>query len=296
MSAASTDWAIRVPASSANLGAGFDVLGMALALHAEVGCGEPPHGARLADEHHPTRIAFKRLGGEGELWVRSSIPIGRGLGFSGAVRVAGAAAALVQRSGPQALDDHDGLVDVLTVAAELERHADNAAASLYGGLVVAAADMVTRVPLAFDPAVVVWVPDATTTSTDHSRTTLANQVSLGDAVFNLGRVAMFVAACANGDASTLREATRDRLHQDLRLEHVPRSASAMQLGLEAGAWATWLSGSGPTVAMFCESSRAEEIAAHLPTAGHTKLLRIDHEGATVTGVGAEIEPDESASG
>lgn len=284
MSDSVTDWAIRVPASSANLGAGFDVLGMALALYAEVGCGQPPDGALIADEHHPATIAFRRLAGDGAVWVRSEIPMGRGLGFSGAVRVGGAAAALVQRNGPRALDEPDGLSDVLAVATELERHADNAAASLHGGLVVAAADTVTRVPLAFDPAVVVWIPDAATTSTDHSRTTLTEHVSLSDAVFNLGRVAMFVAACANGDKSALREATRDRLHQDLRLEHVPQSASAMQQGLEAGAWATWLSGSGPTVAMFCKSKRAEEIAAHLPRTGHTKLLRIDHEGATVTGI------------
>ena len=294
--ATSTGWAVRVPASSANLGAGFDVLGMALALHAEVGCGRPPDGALVADDHHPATIAFRRLGGEGGLWVRSAIPMGRGLGFSGAIRVAGAAAALVQRNGSGALDDPDGLADVLAVASELERHADNAAASLYGGLVVAAAGTATRVPLAFDPAVVVWVPDATTTSTDQSRTTLADQVSRLDAVFNLGRVAMFVAACANGDAAALREATRDRLHQAVRLANVPQSASAMEAGLDAGAWAAWLSGSGPTVAMFCESSRAEEIAAQLPPDGHTKLLRIDHEGAVVTGVTDETQPADRSSG
>lgn len=274
-------WAIRVPASSANLGAGFDVLGMALALHAEVGCGQPPVGALEADEHHPATIAFRRLSGRGQLWVRSTIPIGRGLGFSGAVRVGGAAAALVQRDGPGSLDTADGLAEVMKVATDLERHADNAAASLHGGLVVAAADTVTRVPMGFDPTVVAWVPDAATTSTDRSRATLGDQVDRDDAVFNLGRVAMFVAACATGEVAALREATRDRLHQDVRLAHVPQSAAAMRAGLQAGAWAVWLSGSGPTVAMFCESNRADEVAAELPSDGHTKVLRIDHEGATV---------------
>jgi homoserine kinase len=282
-------WAVRVPASSANLGAGFDVLGMALNLHAEVGCGPVPDGARAVDARHPATAAFRQLDGVGELWVRSSIPMGRGLGFSGAVRVGGAVAAVVQRFGPSSLDEAEVRSQVLAVASELERHADNAAASLYGGLVVAAADTVTRVPMAFDPAVVVWVPDATTTSTDQSRTALADQISRSDAVFNLGRVAMFVAACANGDAAALRTATQDRLHQSARLAHVPRSAETMQAGLDAGAWASWLSGSGPTVAMFCESSRADEIAAQLPALGHTKVLRIDHEGATVTGVDDESE-------
>jgi homoserine kinase len=282
-------WAIRVPASSANLGAGFDVLGMALTLHAEVGCGARPARAQAADEHHPATVAFRRSGGDGPLWVRSSIPMGRGLGFSGAVRVGGAAAAVVQQHGPDALDDEDRCSDVLAVASELEGHADNAAASLHGGLVVAAAGTVTRVPLAFDPAVVVWVPASATTSTDQSRTTLTELVSRDDAVFNLGRVAMFVAACANGDASALRTANDDRLHQDIRLAQVPGSRAAIAAGLDAGAWASWLSGSGPTVAMFCESSRAEEIAEHLPATGHTKVLRIDHEGAIVTAVDASAD-------
>ena len=284
MNSAMNEWAVRVPASSANLGSGFDVLGLALSMHAEAGCGPAPAGARSVDSHHPATIAFRRLGGTGELWIRSTIPVGRGLGFSGAVRVAGAAAAIVQRTGHTALDHTDSVAEVLAVATELEHHADNAAASLYGGLVVAAAGTVSRVPLAFDPAVVVWVPDATTTSTDQSRATLADQVSRDDAVFNLGRVAMFVAACANGDASALRAATEDRLHQDVRLAHVPQSAAAMKAGLGAGAWAAWLSGSGPTVAMFCESRRADEIAAQLPSDGHAKVLRIDHAGATVIGV------------
>jgi homoserine kinase len=282
-----TDWLVRVPASSANLGAGFDVLGMALTLHAEVGCGAPPGDATATDGHHPAMVAFRRLGGEGPLWVRSSIPMARGLGFSGAVRVGGAAAAAVQRGGREALGDVTVRMEVLGVATELERHADNAAASLEGGLVIAAGGVVTRIPIAFDPAVVVWVPEATTTSTDQSRTRLDDHVHRDDAVFNLGRVAMFVAACASGDSSALRRATEDRLHQDVRLEHVPNSGRALDAGLAAGAWAAWLSGSGPTVAMLCESSRAPEIAAALPSTGHVKQLRIDHEGATVTGV----EPD-----
>ena len=274
-------WAVRVPASSANLGAGFDVLGMALTMHAEVGCGAPPAGAQPADEHHPATIAFRRLDGDGPLWVRSPIPMGRGLGFSGAVRVGGAAAALVQRLGRDALDGDAARAQVLDISASLERHADNAAASLHGGIVVVADGTVTRVPLAFDPAVVVWVPDATTTSTDQSRTTLADTVSRSDAVFNLGRVATFVAACGAGNSAALRMATDDRLHQPVRLAAVPESAAALEAGLALGAWAAWLSGSGPTIAMLCESARADEIADGLPDTGRTKLLRIDHEGATV---------------
>jgi homoserine kinase len=279
-------WAVRVPASSANLGAGFDVLGMALGLHAFVGVGETPPGAQAADEHHPATVAFRRLGGDGALWVRSPIPAGRGLGFSGAVRTGGAAAAVVQRVGASALDDAALRAEVLDGAAELEQHADNVAASLYGGVVAVAGAAVARVPLAFDPAIVVWIPDAVTTSTDHSRGRLPDTVSRADAVFNLGRVASFVAACANGDHRALRRATEDRLHQHERLAAVPESAAALDAALAGGAWAAWLSGSGPTVAACCDPSLADELAASLPagahTGAHTKVLRIDHEGATVT--------------
>jgi homoserine kinase len=282
-----TGWVVRVPASSANLGAGFDVLGMALALHADVGVvadDAVPDGAVVVDDHHPAVVAFRRLGGTGDLWVRSSIPMARGLGFSGAVRVGGAAAALAQRDGPDAIGGDEARATMLAVTAELERHADNVAASIYGGVVVAISDplAIARVPLAFNPAVVVWVPDGTTTSTDRSRGGLPPEIGRADAVFNLGRVAAFVAACANGDHELLRTATQDRLHQPQRLAEVPESARALDAALEAGAWAAWLSGSGPTVAALCESADAAGLAAALPGTGHTKVLRIDHEGVSIT--------------
>lgn len=279
------EWAIRVPGSSANLGAGFDVLGMAIGVHAEVGCGVPPDGAAAADDHHPAHVAFREAGGAGPVWTRSSIPMGRGLGYSGAVRVGGAAAALVQRHGRDALADPGHRRVVLRTAAALERHADNAAASLEGGIVVVAGDTVATVPMAFDPMVVVWIPSGATTSTDRSRTTLADPVAREDAVFNLGRVALFVAACASGDPGPLRVATEDRLHQPTRLAAAPASAAAIEAGLAAGAWAAWLSGSGPTVAMLCAPDGAAALADALPGDGHTKILPIDHAGATVVACG-----------
>ena len=93
----------RVPATSANLGPGFDVLGMAVSLWAEVGLlalgSDVPKGAHRADEYHLATVAFRRLGGDGELWVRSPIPMGRGLGYSAAVRVGGLMLACAQRDG-----------------------------------------------------------------------------------------------------------------------------------------------------------------------------------------------------
>ena len=271
---------VRVPATSANLGAGFDVLGLALDLYADVGIvdGPLPEGAHVADQHHIATTAFRRLGGTGDLWVRSPIPMGRGLGYSGAVRVGGAAAAVIQRDGELG---ERGRTEVFDLTAELEHHPDNAAASVYGGLVVAVERRVVAVPLGFAPAVVVWVPDTVTTSTDKSRATLAVTVSREDAVFNLGRTALFVAACTTGDTGALTMAVEDRLHQPARLALVPETAAAIEAAQAAGAWAAWLSGSGPTMAALCDPERAEQIAAALPPTGHVKHLRIDTTGATV---------------
>lgn len=273
---------VRVPATSANLGAGFDVLGMAVDLYADVGVtdGPVPDGAHVVDEHHIAAIAFRRLGGTGDLWVRSPIPMGRGLGYSGAVRVGGAAAAVLQRDGELS---EQGRTEVFELTAELEHHPDNVAASVYGGVVVAVDQRVVPVPLALDPAVVVWVPDSVSTSTDKSRATLADTVSRTDAVFNLGRAALFVAACATGDLAALAMAVQDRLHQPARLALVPETARAIDAAWEAGAWAAWLSGSGPTMAALCDPAHAEDIAAALPSTGHVKHLGIDTTGVTVVG-------------
>ena len=212
---------VRVPGSSANLGPGFDSLGMALDLTADVGLvtGTVPDDARLADEHHPATIAFRRMGGTGAIWVRSRLPMGRGLGYSGAVRVGGLALAAAQHGEPR---NEFPLGEVLRHARELEGHADNVAASLYGGVVVAAGDRVVRVPVALDAAVVVWIPSFTT-STDASRGRLPEQVTLADAAFNIARSSLLVAALAAGDIDALREATLDRLHQPHRLAASPPS-------------------------------------------------------------------------
>ena len=271
---------VRVPASSANIGPGFDALGMALTLHAEVGAGDPPPESAAADEHHPATIAFRVHGGQGPLWVRSPIPVGRGMGFSGAVRVGGLVAAHAQRHGA----DHDALQsalpELLRIATNLEGHADNVAASLYGGIVAAAGGHAVRVPMSFDPALVMWVPQFAT-STDESRGKLPAQVAMADVVFNIGRTALLVAALAAGDVDVLREATQDRVHQDTRFAVAAPSRVALDAALAAGAWAAWLSGSGPTVAAMCAVDEAEALAAALPGDGHIKILRIDHAGAVI---------------
>ncbi|NCY10023.1 MAG: homoserine kinase, partial [Actinobacteria bacterium] len=150
---------VSVPASTANLGAGFDSLGLALSLHLEaglIGDGQPST-ARVCDAHHPTHVAFRTAGGAGEVWSNGGIPMGRGLGFSGAARVAGALLAIAQRDGVVAANSHDARMSAFRTAAELEGHPDNVAASALGGFTVAAAGRAIRVPVAVHGEVVVWV-------------------------------------------------------------------------------------------------------------------------------------------
>jgi homoserine kinase len=273
----------RVPASSANIGPGFDALGMALSLYAEVGVldGPPVPGAGRAavDRHHPASVAFAAAGGRGSLWVQSPIPVGRGLGFSGAMRVAGAAAAVAQRAGGRPMSRHDDRAEIFEVAARLEGHGDNAAASVYGGIVVTDGARVVPVPTPLRPDVVVWVP-AHATSTSASRADLPDTVPFADAVFNVGRAALLVATLAAGDVGALVDATRDRLHQPRRLGAAPGSAAALDRGLAAGAWCGWLSGSGPSVAFLVGAGAGAGLARSLPDDGAAKLLRIDADGVT----------------
>jgi homoserine kinase len=273
---------VRVPGSSANLGPGFDVLGMAVDIYAEAGviAGPLPGHAVAVDEHHPATKAFRRHGGAGDLWVRCRIPMGRGLGFSGAVRVAGLVAAHAQRHGPGRAALESARPELLAVAAELEGHPDNVAASLYGGVVAAAGGCVQRIALGAPIELLAWVPSVLT-STDKSRAGLPGEVTRDDAVFNVGRTALLVAALANGDLAALRTATDDRLHQGARFAAAPASAAAHAAALGAGAAAAWLSGSGPTVLIVCEPGRSGAIASELPPEGKVRRLAVDVDGAVI---------------
>ncbi|MGH9271457.1 MAG: homoserine kinase [Ilumatobacteraceae bacterium] len=278
---------VRVPASSANLGPGFDALGMALTLYAEVHVGtdgDDAAGSAAAriESTHPAAVAFRTGGGDGDVRLQSPIPSGRGLGFSGAMRVGGLLAATAQRRAAAGDDSADRLA-VLQGAVELEGHADNVAASLLGGVVATAGGHAVPLPLGLSPAVVVWVPE-TGTSTQRSRNALPATVSFADAAFNVGRTALLAAAFAAGDVAALRAATEDRLHQDRRFSATPESRRALAAGLEAGAWGGWLSGSGPAVALLCDPGRAEPLADEVAggvSSGRTMVLAVDTTGATV---------------
>jgi homoserine kinase len=266
------DWLVRVPASSANLGPAFDAVALALDRHVEV-TDRGPH----APETHPAVRAFRQAGGTGPLSVTAAVPGGRGLGFSGAARVAGLLAARAQ-AGVALNGDR---AEVLHDATQMEGHADNVAASLRGGVVAVAAGRVVRIPLGRTAAVVVWVPDRET-ATASARRLLPEQVAFTDAVFNVGRTALLVAALAAGEVDALRAATEDRLHQDRRLARVPDSHAAIDAALRAGAWCAWLSGSGPSVAALADPDVARRVADALPATGRAEVVNIDDEGAVVS--------------
>ena len=260
---------VSAPASTANLGPGFDVLGLALDLPLTVrvgGQGEP------AIEEHPATVAFRRVGGVGPISVETEIPPARGLGFSGAARVAGAVAGCAQLG----LDPAQSRDRGLSVAVELEGHGDNAGPSALGGLVIHGGDRSVSVPVALEASVVVWSPDHAT-STDESR------VPRPDAVYNLAGVALLVAAFATGDPSELRRATDDRLHQPIRLASLPDSAAAIARALDAGAWGAWLSGSGPSAAALVAPDRVGAVSSALTGAGTVRTLAIDHHGVRLRG-------------
>lgn len=288
---------VRVPGSSANIGPGFDVLGMALTVHAELGVvdesiGEDSHSR--VEGRHPALVAFRAAGGIGDIWVHSPIPSGRGLGFSGAMRVGAVVLGLAQREGVIGAELQAFIESqrdaVLNLAAELEGHADNVAASLFGGVVACAhvdgRYMATRLPLGrslvSECHVVVWVPHEQT-ATMESRSMLASSVERTDAVFNLARLAQLVVAFGSGDREGLSIGVEDRLHQDQRLDQVPMSRRALRTMQDAGAVASWLSGSGPTVAALVRNEDLGKVERELAeedfaVAGRVMRLAIDAEG------------------
>jgi homoserine kinase len=269
---------ITAPASSANLGPGFDSLAIALGLPFRLAVGESGDGDDFlpVEASHPAAVAFRAAGGDPavELFWRSPVPPGRGLGFSGAARVAGAYAA----GRTDGLDHAAARDGALAVAAGLEGHPENAAASAAGGFVVAAAGRVLGLPVPDGLSIIVWSPD-TTTSTDASRRSLPVRVGLDDATFSVGRAALWVAALATGDLDALRDACEDRLHQDHRLAARPGSRAARDhlLG-RPEVLAAWLSGSGPSIAALVPSGPADVVAADLPAGAQVRVLTVDPVG------------------
>lgn len=244
---------VRVPATTANLGPGFDSMGMALAIYGEVtlklGATAPlieNAGQRLVFEAAAAafRAVHHTVPGGLTPAFRKNIPAGRGLGGSALARAAGLVAANTM------MGDALSREELLAIGADLEGHPDNITPALCGGLQVitmSGEDVVhVRVPIAPGLRVVVMVPDFDM-PTDESRKALPESLSRTDAIHNISRAALTVAALTTGRFDALRVSTQDRLHQPSRARIFPALQPAIDAALAAGACGAFLSGGGSSV-------------------------------------------------
>jgi len=292
-----TEVRVRVPASSANLGPGFDSLGLALGLYDEIEVSVAPYGVTVEvdgegagrvpcnDAHLVVRAMRTAWALTGDappglrMRCRNAIPHSRGLGSSAAAAVGGAVAAVVLAGRDSELERDT----ILQVAAGMEGHADNAAASLLGGFVVAwetagnTAERFHAVRLDVHPDIrpVAFIAGAESL-TSTTRGLLPLQVPLGDAAFTGSRTALSVLAFTQRP-ELLMPATEDRLHQGYRRPAYPESADLVD-ALRAQGVAAAISGAGPTVLAFTTDGRVPAVDLH----GFTPLpLSIDTAGVVV---------------
>jgi len=267
---------VRVPATTANLGPGFDCLGLTLDLWNEAvftvagedvvvtvsgeGADRLPHDAdNLVVRAHTRLCAQAGATAPAGLRVdcRVGVPLASGLGSSASAVVAGLLAANALLG--EAVD----AATVLRLATELEGHPDNVAAALRGGLVVVvrSGDELLTERVETPPVDVALAVPALEYSTAATRAELPTYVALEDAVYNMGRATLVVEALRRGDLELLGKAMEDRLHQARRLERVPGGREAMGAAREAGAAAVAVSGSGPSlIAFVAEAARSGAVA------------------------------------
>jgi homoserine kinase len=274
---------VRVPASSANLGPGFDVLAAALALHLEVEVVETGEFAVVSDLDVPrdrTNLivrAFELLhpADAFEFRISSEIPMCGGVGSSASAIVAGLLAA-----------DHlfELDADVHQLAIELEGHPDNVGAALEGGFVVCDGPNVHRIEAPMGLEAVLVVP-AEPVRTERARAALPATVPLGDAVFNVAHAAMLTLGLVTGDWDLIAAGLRDRLHQPFRAFLYPRSAALVEQARSLGALGATISGAGPTVLVWSHYDQTGGLVERLSaqTDGWATVLRapFESQGADV---------------
>lgn len=291
---------IQVPATSANLGPGFDSLGIALKFYNRVlmeecegadistsdgssvptdetnliyksakflydVCGKPFHGLKLVQENN--------------------IPMTRGLGSSSACIVAGLAGANSLLNDPLTKDD------LVNLAARLEGHPDNSTPAILGGLVTAVFDgnivYSVKVPISGRLKFAAFIPDFEL-KTEVARAALPEQIAHKDAVYNLSRAALMTASLFSGRLDNLRVAASDKLHQPYRLKFIKNAEQIFDLAYDCGAYACFISGAGPTLMAMVNitdlrfAQRAQKKLAESFPGWQLHMLDCDEEGTTVT--------------
>ena len=309
---------IRVPATSANLGPGFDTLGLALSLYntvtirandnrvldERVRIGGEGAGV-LADDrsnlaYSSAQKLFAHLGIECDfqLEMHNEIPLSRGLGSSAAACVGGLVAA--NQWAKKHFDKTASRDQLLSLAAQIEGHPDNSSACLLGGFVVSAQSESTqsenrafavRVLITNAPHFAVWIPDEPL-PTREARQVVPQSLSREDAVFNISRAALLVAAMTTGDENALREALHDKIHQTQRAPLIRGYHEITQTATENGALGATLSGAGSTILIWSprESSTRSRIESGVTQltrdnnfGGRFLWLQIDESGAQNVG-------------
>lgn len=250
---------VTVPASSANLGAGFDALGLALTLYNTVwmeeadGCHiESVDGSEIpTDEsnmiYQTAKLLYERMGHPFRglhILQENHIPMTRGLGSSSACLVAGLLGANTLLGSPLSRED------LLDLAAELEGHPDNVAPAMRGGLVTSVMDggkvHSVSVPVSDRIRFAVFIPDFEL-KTSVARAALPDTVSRDDSVYNLSRAALMTASLFSGSLENLRFGVQDRLHQPYRFPMIAGAEQIFFLSYELGAYAVCISGAGPSI-------------------------------------------------
>jgi homoserine kinase len=293
---------VSVPATSANLGPGFDALALALDLRMGATLEVPSDRPGVAVSGRDAAILnrSRNLVEEGilqyllatgrtlppyALSVENRLPVARGLGGSAAALVAGLALGMAATGDP--IDP----AALLPLAARVEGHADNVAAALLGGLVVAWGEgrcaRARALPVAAALRAVVFIPQQSS-STRAARAVLPAQLAQADAVHNIARAALLVDALREGRGADLRAAMADRLHQPYRLPLLPH-APLLDAALAAGAHGAALSGAGSSLLALCDAATVPAVvaamtrrAADLGVPGEVVPLDIDRRGLVLT--------------
>lgn len=289
---------VRVPATSANMGSGFDSLGIALGIYNTLRISEIESGIVVynnSKEYIPIgeknlvyraicRV-FDEVGYEKKgikIIQNSEIPVTRGLGSSSACIIGGMLAANVISGRKLSYGE------ILNLAAEFEGHPDNVTPALFGGFCVAATENGETVYTSnkLDPKLkaAIMVPDFFL-STRASRGALPEKVSLKDAAYNISRASLLTSALIKGKYDDLKPCVSDKLHQDIRKENVPHFDEITEKSYELGAKATYLSGSGPTIVSLISENyedfenRMSEFLKTLDSKFTIKICSIDNVGA-----------------
>lgn len=298
--------AVKVPATTANLGPGFDTLGLALSVYDEldvqvrdepgarvtvhgVGAGEVPTDESnlvVSSMAYTFEAVGRRMPGV-NVTAHNTIPHGRGLGSSGAAVVSGIMAAKGLLQGDVEIDADT----LLRIATDLEGHPDNVAPALFGGLTIAwlttSGPKQKRLIVHRGVAPLVFVPQFTM-STKLARSLQPASVPHEDAIFNVSRSALLIAALTQSPELMLA-ATEDKLHQNYRAAAMPETAKLVTLLRNAG-YAAVVSGAGPSILVLADGpgqrlAAAELVATQADTPWQAMMLAVDFKGATVTPVG-----------